>query len=239
MIEVIEENPKDDDLWVEAFQAKFEGKGKKWGRKEWDALLGHCMVSLRQTFISRELIPKEAVTDMPVICFCEDLIDAYPDAKVILTVRDSEDVWYQSVADTIWTGYYLLGFPKSTLQLLIQNIAPRPEAWRTMRYSYEYGIKNFPTSGKQIYLEHNAKIRSLVPKERLLEFNVKQGWGPLCEFLGVPVPDIPFPRVNDTKAWLAEVGRMKMKAAMNIVKVLAILGVVVVGVYLRWTNWGQ
>src|SRR5277367_2391118 len=45
MIELIEENPKDDDLWVEAYQAKFEGKGKKWGRKEWDALLGHCMAS--------------------------------------------------------------------------------------------------------------------------------------------------------------------------------------------------
>lgn len=46
MAELWVENPKDDALWVEAYQAKFEGKGKKWGRKEWDALLGHCMASL-------------------------------------------------------------------------------------------------------------------------------------------------------------------------------------------------
>lgn len=130
---------------------------------------------------------------MPIVSFPEDLIVAYPDAKVILTVRDNADIWYESLTNTIWTGHFLFAFPKSTLQSLIQKIVPRPEAWRTVQYCYEYSIKeDFPMRGKQNYLEHNAKIKSLVPKERLLEFNVKQGWGPLGELFGRAVPDRPF-----------------------------------------------
>jgi hypothetical protein len=48
MVSVVEENPKDADMWVEAFEAKFEGKGEPWGRAEFDKVLGHCMVCLRQ-----------------------------------------------------------------------------------------------------------------------------------------------------------------------------------------------
>ncbi len=76
-------------------------------------------------------------------------------------------------------------------------------------------------------------------KDTLLEFNAKQGWGPLCEFLGVPVPDFPFPRVNDTKSWQAHVGQMKTKAAINALKILASFSVVVVGAYFARTGWGQ
>ncbi|KAJ7064011.1 hypothetical protein C8F01DRAFT_1250272 [Mycena amicta] len=69
-------NPCDREMWNEAIDAKFFGKGKKYGREEWDALLGHCM----------------AVSDMPHLLFAEDLIAAYPDAKVILTIRDPRQV---------------------------------------------------------------------------------------------------------------------------------------------------
>jgi hypothetical protein len=113
---------------------------------------------------------------MPSMSYSEELISAYPDAKVILTVHDNEDAWHESVTNTIWTGYYLFGFPKSTLQLLIQKITSRPEACRTLQYCYEYSIKEeLTTRGEREYLEDNAKVRSLVPKERLLEFNVKLG----------------------------------------------------------------
>jgi hypothetical protein len=57
MVELWEEYLKDDGLWVEAYQAKFEGKGKKWGRKEWDALLGHCVMSLHHITHYYEKIP--------------------------------------------------------------------------------------------------------------------------------------------------------------------------------------
>jgi len=46
------------------------------------------------------------------------------------------------------------------------------------------------------YLEHNSRVKALIPRDQLLVYNVKQGWKPLCEFLGVDVPDVPFPRLN-------------------------------------------
>lgn len=67
-------------MWWEAFEAKFEGKGKPFGRDQFDKLLGHC----------------QAVADNPCICFAEDLIAAYPEVKVILTLRPVDD-WYRRV----------------------------------------------------------------------------------------------------------------------------------------------
>lgn len=57
---------------------------------------------------------------------------------------------------------------------------------------------DFENNGKRKFDEHNDMVRRLVPADNLLEFTVQEGWGPLCEFLGVPVPDEPFPRVNDS-----------------------------------------
>lgn len=72
------DNPRDCEMWNEALDAKFNGKGKPYGREEFDKLLGHC----------------QAVSDMPAICFADDLIGLYPEAKVILPLRDA-DSWYK------------------------------------------------------------------------------------------------------------------------------------------------
>jgi hypothetical protein len=73
MTSVFNQNPKDAEMWIEAFSAKFEGRGKPFGREEWDRLLGHCTVAM----------------DSHVNSFSEDLLAAYPDALVVLSVRDS------------------------------------------------------------------------------------------------------------------------------------------------------
>jgi hypothetical protein len=65
-------------MWMEAIEAKFDGKGKPYGRAEFDKLLGHC----------------QGVSDIPAILFAEELIAAYPEAKVILTHRNF-DTWYK------------------------------------------------------------------------------------------------------------------------------------------------
>ena len=52
----------------------------------------------------------------------------------------------------------------------------------------------------QFYQDHVAEVKRIVPKDKLLVFEVKQGWQPLCDFLNVPVPENPFPRINDTEA---------------------------------------
>jgi hypothetical protein len=65
-------------MWMEALEAKYDGKGKPYGRAEFDKLLGHC----------------QGVSDMPAILFADELIAAYPEAKVILTHRNF-DTWYK------------------------------------------------------------------------------------------------------------------------------------------------
>lgn len=57
---------------------------------------------------------------------------------------------------------------------------------------------NFRKNGKEVWEQHYQMVRDLVPADNLLEFEAKDGWEPLCKFLGVPVPDVPYPRVNDT-----------------------------------------
>lgn len=71
-------NPDDARLWKKALDAKFHGRGKPFEREDWDALLGHC----------------QAVCDLPAIQFAKELMDTYPDARVILTNRDI-DSWHK------------------------------------------------------------------------------------------------------------------------------------------------
>lgn len=58
---------------------------------------------------------------------------------------------------------------------------------------------SFEKYGKEVFNQYYAEMRATVPAERLLEYHISEGWGPLCEFLEVPVPKVPFPHVNDTK----------------------------------------
>lgn len=85
-------------------------------------------------------------------------------------------------------------------------------------------FRHFPTNGKEVFHEHYATVRRLVPKERLLEYQVAEGWGPLCEFLGCEVPQQPFPRSNET----AETVKMiKQLMVFEMKKTLRVLGPVV------------
>ena len=73
---------------------------------------------------------------------------------------------------------------------------------------------SFEQNARQIYLEHYAKVRRLIPKERLLEYKLGSGWEPLCDFLNKPVPDKDFPRVNESKEfeiWMANTQKKKLK----------------------------
>lgn len=141
---------------------------------------------------------------------CHDalLFDMYPQAKVIHTERASAELWHDSVSNAIckaaadsWSGRIMgLIFPlyrkfKSFTPLLIgraifgvygpiENITPQ--------YCREHKKQMI-----DFYNAHNARIRNIVPAERLLIIsNHKEGWKPICNFLGVPIPDVPFPHVN-------------------------------------------
>lgn len=83
---------------------------------------------------------------------------------------------------------------------------------------------DFVHKGKQVYLDHVAEVRSIVPPENLLEYKVSEGWGPLCKFLGDDIPEIPFPRVNDVKDFQQRCSTRNRRQMMNAALQAAIYG---------------
>jgi hypothetical protein len=159
----------------------------------------------------------KAVSDFPPVLFIDELIAAYPDAKILLTVRDDVEAWYKSVLNTLWTGNFIFGPPKTFLQALVQRIVPRPAAWPVMQRVYGYTpLGNFPAEGRDWYKAHNEHVRRAAEGRQFLEYNVKEGWDPLCKFLGVEKPQVPFPRVNDTKAWQDFTENTKMQSVIEL-----------------------
>jgi hypothetical protein len=131
--------------------------------------------------------------DWPVARFWRELNEAYPKAKFILTARPTED-WYKS-------------FSKTILDLALGMDPPPPEPMLPWAKMVDLIITE-QTFGNRLkdkshimaaYDVHNADVRRTIPKARLLDFDVAQGWEPLCRFLGVAVPSTDFPRTNTTQ----------------------------------------
>ncbi|KAL9114812.1 MAG: hypothetical protein Q9187_007405 [Circinaria calcarea] len=135
-----------------------------------------------------------ATTDAPASLLVPELLALYPDAKVICTVRDPV-AWAKSIeglgnATTIWFLRFVL-FPLPTLRYFVDYVNVLRDAWIEL-----YGERDPPT--KITYDRHIAWLKETVPEEKLVFFNVKDGWEPLCRALGKEVPEgVPFPRIND------------------------------------------
>ncbi|HSC75999.1 MAG TPA: sulfotransferase [Pseudomonadales bacterium] len=139
----------------------------------------------------------QATVDWPACAFWLELHQQYPDAKVILTVRNA-DKWYASALETIWPFSHV--FPRWALALIkplrrIQNMID------TVIWQGTFGGRFLePAHAKQVYRDHIDKVKNTIPPQQLLVYEVAQGWEPLCAFLGVPVPATPFPNVNDAES---------------------------------------
>ena len=134
------------------------------------------------------------ISGEPAYTFAKECIQLYPDTKVILTVRDDEEKWLRSLEDSMWYGNNLLitNFLRSVdhvQQIMFKFTKPY---WK---YLFWNDVSNH---GIRVYREHNAMVQRLAG-DRLLVFNTKQGWEPLCSFLGKDVPSVPFPHVNKTE----------------------------------------
>lgn len=141
----------------------------------------------------------QASVDWPSCNFWREQMAWYPDAKVILSERDPER-WYESIMNTIYASSK--AFRESEDPLM----------QRRSRMVFEVvwdGLFDGRLDDKahviDVYLRHNQQVKDEVPPEKLLVFESSQGWAPLCEFLGVPVPDEPYPRVNTTEDFRAMV----------------------------------
>lgn len=205
-------NPSKDTAW-DVFERAVDGKwpgvvGAKPGRKlydraDWDDARGDYDFF---TDIYAHQTP--------------DLIRAYPEAKVVVVQRDFK-AWYDS-------------YKSFCLDMLV---AP---AWFPIRWAFRqagsavfdanereklgfFGVKSIsditPELAREKYDEFFAEVRTLVPPERRLEYNLGDGWEPLCKFLDKPVPDVPFPRVNERKAMAKrqETGLWSMYVGMSTV----------------------
>lgn len=140
-----------------------------------------------------------SAVDWPVCDFYRVLMDEYPRAKVILTVRDP-DRWYRSARETIyalgnaWAGRFVF----ATVGRLVPSFGRMMRMAHRLIWAGTFGGRFTDEEyAKRVFLEHDREVRRTVPPERLLVYDVKEGWGPLCKFLGVEVPDEPFPHLND------------------------------------------
>jgi hypothetical protein len=126
-----------------------------------------------------------------------ELADAYPQAKVIHSIRP-EDAWWTSFSATI--GKLLTVYKDMPLPPHVLAIAA---AMEIAIIQQTFGCP--PTDREGVlaaYRRRTEQVRAAIPPERLLVFEVTEGWEPLCAFLNVPVPDGPFPRTNSTKEFL-------------------------------------
>lgn len=130
----------------------------------------------------------EATVDAPGCLFYEELMKSYPDAPVILTVRDGED-W--------WNSFEKLYRVNRQLRFLTFLPFFR-DFYAVFVAIMENGLGGEMSKEKCIaaFEKHNEAVKSAVPAERLLVYSVSEGWEPLCAFLGVDVPEIPFPHTN-------------------------------------------
>ncbi|KAI9146869.1 putative efflux pump antibiotic resistance protein [Paramyrothecium foliicola] len=160
-------------------RAKFE-------RKDWDGLWGSDY---------------DIATDLSSP-FADQLIEAYPDAKVIIVQRNFE-TWWPSYREIILDAVFPL-VPRVFLYLEAVLLGFRAGPAMTKIHLGFFGANSreeIEANTRNSYDEYYRKIRSMVPPERRLEYKIGDGWEPLCEFLGKEIPNVPFPRMNDRDAY--------------------------------------
>ncbi|KAJ7694401.1 P-loop containing nucleoside triphosphate hydrolase protein [Mycena rosella] len=213
-------DPAEVDAWTAAIDAKFCGKGRMFGREEWDGLLGEF----------------QAVADVPAILFAKELVHAYPDALIILTTRDP-DRWWKSFRETLlvmlenkrtrlarWLdpdGYgKFVPFARRNLEILLGPLDVIQEV-----------------EAKRRYMAYYDNIQRLAPPGRLLEYEMGEGWERLCEFLGKDTPEAAFPHKNDAmmilKGSRRQMWGIYRRVAMRVLAPAALVVSVFIAMYFR------
>ena len=147
----------------------------------------------------------EVAVDWPACSFYEELMQAFPEAPVILTVRDPAP-WYESMRSTIHELRRLTTGPlpvRAAFALAEPFVPGAAGAVRLAdRLVWEDTFDDCfedRAYAMDVFERHNEAVRLRVPPERLLVFDVREGWAPLCDFLGVEAPEEPFPRLNEAR----------------------------------------
>ena len=157
----------------------------------WERAMDGGAVDWRTFFAGYE------TADWPVGLFYKDIIRAHPEAKVMLSVRDAEG-WFESISSTLKQARSL-------------NL-PIPQVKRIKRFLETYAVNGLfegKADDKAFMIDflerHTQEVKAFVGEDKLLVYNIREGWEPLCSFLEVPVPDGPFPHLNQ-RGGLQELG---------------------------------
>ena len=172
----------------------------------------------------------KSTVDWPGCHFYRQLMEEYPDAKVLLSVRDPE-AWYASCRNTIYKISHT--FPVDLVRKLLPWLPFAGPGKVATRMVWEQVFANRfedKAYALEVFHRHNEEVKRYVKPDRLLVFDVKEGWEPLCRFLNVPVPkDKPFPRLNDTPEF-----QSRIKRAQIVSSVILGAGVLGAAALVRW-----
>lgn len=147
----------------------------------------------------------EVAVDWPACSFYEELMEAFPEAKVILTIRDPEP-WYESLRSTIYQLRKLAAGPLPVRMAFALASVFAPGVTGTVRLA-DHLVWEDTFDGRfedqvyaiEVFEQSNEAVRRRVPPGRLLVFDVREGWAPLCKFLDVEIPDRLFPHLNEMR----------------------------------------
>ncbi len=161
----------------------------------------------------------DGTVDFPGYPWYKEHMKRYPDAKVILTVRDFE-AWYKSVDSTVFRagpqtpGEKIKMMGKLLTSARIRNVVKCIKWFKKVFFADnlqgKFGDKEF---AKKFWEDHIAEIKASVPADKLLVYDVRDGWAPLCKFLGVPEPSEPLPHLNKKENFMAMLPKL-MKGEM-------------------------
>lgn len=167
------------EVFANPAQAPVWHSAAKGGAVDWDELLSGYKASV----------------DWPSCHFWRELAAHYPEAKVVLSTRDPRR-WYKSISETIFPA--MAGeMPEEGDAANVLSMARHVVSEKT------FGGRTDEAHVLDVLERHEAEVKRSVPASRLLVFDVAEGWDPLCRFLGVPVPDAPFPRTNSSEEFRA------------------------------------
>jgi hypothetical protein len=145
-----------------------------------------------------------ATVDWPAARWWREIVAHYPEAKVLLSVRDPE-AWYKSMTDTI---YQPMKSPAPADAPELVRLQTEMVRKSILGETFDHRFED-KAHAIEVFTRHTQEVRGAIESARLLVFDVREGWAPLCRFLEVPVPDEPFPRLNDTATTQAMIRMMR------------------------------
>jgi len=148
----------------------------------------------------------ESTVDWPGSFFTRELAEAYPEAKVVLSIRDPE-AWEKSMLDTIWDvlyGHSLMAHISKAREQIDPDWRAYMDLMRRMWAAQGVfsGAELQPGQLAEAISRYQEQVQRNIPEDQLLVWNVQDGWEPLCRFLEVDVPQAQFPRLNDSKMFV-------------------------------------